>query len=258
MQLEPGDLGRPAGRDVHARVEHAVQRHALQAAQRVQEARADHHAAQRIARALGRAVQTRVCDAEPGQEGAGVVQRLDAQQRVEVDRALVRLAQIGRQRAGAEALVAQLLRDAVALGARLVGVRDRLAQAGTHVAQLLLAAVELAGRALRGDAVAGEEDRSVSVEPQRPRSLGALGRIGERDDDAPLGDVEPHDARGEDVVTLGLERGRAVRQRHEGIRAGQQLHLVAVVAAAPHAHAHDIAGAGLLGDRGDLVGLERL
>ncbi len=49
-----------------------------------------------------------------------------------------------------------------------------------------------------------------------------------------------------------------MRQRHEGIRARQQLHLVAVVAAAAHAHAHDVAGAGLLGDRGDLVGLERL
>ena len=49
-----------------------------------------------------------------------------------------------------------------------------------------------------------------------------------------------------------------MRQRHEGVRAGQQLHLVAVVAAAAHAHAHDVAGAGLLGDRGDLVGLERL
>ena len=41
-------------------------------------------------------------------------------------------------------------------------------------------------------------------------------------------------------------------------RPRQQLHLVAVVAAPAHAYAHDIAGAGLLGDRRDLIGLERL
>ena len=160
--------------------------------------------------------------------------------------------------ARAQALVAQLLGQPVALGARRVGVGERLLEALAHVGQLRLAAIELAGRALRGDVVAGEEDRAVGVEPERPRALGARRRVGERHDDAPVGDVEPHDARGEHVIALGLELGRAVRQRHECVRAGQQLHLVAVVAAPAHAHAHDVAGPGLLGDRRDLVGLERL
>ena len=130
-------------------------------------------------------------------------------------------------------------------------------RARTSLSSSSLRSSSLAARCAATPSLARKTGPS-GVQPQRPRTLGALGRIGERDDDAPLGDVEPHDARGEDVVALGLERGRAVRQRHEGVRAGQQLHLVAIVAAAPHAHAHDIAGAGLLGDRGDLVGLERL
>ena len=49
-----------------------------------------------------------------------------------------------------------------------------------------------------------------------------------------------------------------MRQRHECVRARQQLHLEAVVASPAHAHAHDVAGPGLLGDRRDLVGLEGL
>ena len=137
VQLEARDLGGAAGRDVHAGVEHAVQRArpAARAARR-RKSRADDDAAQRVARALRRAVQLRVGDAEPGQERAGVAERLAAQQRVEVGGALVRAAQVGRERAGAQALVAQLLGQPVALGARAVGVGERLLEALAHVGQL--------------------------------------------------------------------------------------------------------------------------
>ena len=139
-----------------------------------------------------------------------------------------------------------------------VGIGERLLQPRPHVAQLLLAAVELAGRALRGRVVAGQEDRAVGVQAQRPGALGALGRVGERDHDAAVGDVQAHDAGGQHVVALGLDLVRAVLERHEGVGARQQLDLVAVVAAPAHAHAHDVARPGLLGDRRQLVGLERL
>ena len=252
------DPARAARGDVHARVQDAVQGHALQLAQRVEERRAHDDAPERIAGALGGIVQLRVGDSEPGCEGAGVAQRLAAQQRLEVGGAIVRAAQVGGQAARPGALVAQLLGQPVALGARGVAVGERLLEPHPHVAQLALAAVELARRAHGGDAVAAQEDGAVGIEPQRPRALGALGGVRQRHDDAAIGDVEPDDARGQHLIALGLDLGRAVPQRHERVGTGEQLDLVAVVAASPHAHAHDVARPGLLGDRRELVGLERL
>ena len=205
-----------------------------------------------------RAVQLHVCDTEPGEERARVAQRLAAQDGVEVGGAIVRAAQIGREGSRPQALVAQLLGQLVALGARSVGVRERLVEALAHIAQLGRAAVELARRALRLDVVGGQEDRAVGVEPQRPCTLGARRGIGERHDDAPVGDIQAHDARGEHVVALGLELRGAVRKRHERVGARQQLDLEAVVAAPPHAHAHHVTRACLLCDRRDLIRLERL
>src|SRR3954462_190982 len=69
MQLESGDLGRPAGRDVDAGVHHLVPRAALQLTNRVEEVRTHDPAAERVARPLGGVVESRVGDPEPGQEG---------------------------------------------------------------------------------------------------------------------------------------------------------------------------------------------
>ena len=259
VQLEARDLGRAAGRDVHAGVEHAVQRHALQLAQRVEEVGPDDHAAQRIARALGRAVQLHVRDAEPGQERARVAQRLAAQQRRR-GRWRPRACCAGRPR-GARAR-RRSSRSSSASRSRSARAASASASACSRRSRTSLSSVALRSSSLAercaATSSAGQEDRAVGVEPQRPRALGARRGVGERDDDAPVGDVQAHDARGEHVVALGLELRGAVRQRHERVGARQQLHLEAVVAAPPHAHAHDVARACLLGDRRDLVGLERL
>ena len=197
-------------------------------------------------------------DTEPGEERPRVAQRLAAKNGVEVGGAIVGAAQIGREGTRPQALVAQLLGQLVALGACGVGLRERLVETLAHIAQLGRAAVELARRALRLDVVGGEKDRAVGIEAQRPSALGARRSVGERDDDAPVGDIQAYDARGEHVVALGLELRGAVRKRHERVGAGQQLDLETVVAAPPHAHAHDVARACLLRDRRKLIGLERL